>query len=64
MKRFSRGFSEYMSNGGEEAYQQVCGEITQEFNDCSKQVLVFFICLLHIFITFDVVSEFHSVPKM
>ncbi|XP_078172756.1 DNA repair REX1-B protein [Carex rostrata] len=37
--KLRRGFSEYMSNGGEEAYQQVCGEITQEFNDCSKQVI-------------------------
>ncbi|CAO2193020.1 unnamed protein product [Urochloa humidicola] len=34
-----RGFSEYMANGGELAYQQLCGNITAEFNDCSKQVL-------------------------
>ncbi|KAL6850498.1 hypothetical protein ACP4OV_021125 [Aristida adscensionis] len=34
-----RGFSEYMTNGGELAYQQLCGSITAEFNDCSKQVL-------------------------
>lgn len=27
-----------MSNGGELAYQQLCGNITAEFNDCSKQV--------------------------
>ncbi|XP_062190454.1 uncharacterized protein LOC133893442 isoform X2 [Phragmites australis] len=38
--RFSptRGFSEYMTNGGE-LDQQLCGNITAEFNDCSKQVL-------------------------
>ncbi|KAF8661556.1 hypothetical protein HU200_056977 [Digitaria exilis] len=34
-----RGFSVYMANGGELAYQQLCGNITAEFNDCSKQVL-------------------------
>ncbi|XP_044460841.1 uncharacterized protein LOC123192374 [Mangifera indica] len=34
-----RGFSEYMVSGGELAYQQLCSEITEEFNDCSKQVL-------------------------
>lgn len=34
-----RGFEEYMVSGGESAYQQLCGEITVEFNDCSKQVL-------------------------
>ncbi|KAJ1283218.1 hypothetical protein BS78_03G111600 [Paspalum vaginatum] len=34
-----RGFSEYMANGGELAYQQLCGSITAEFNACSKQVL-------------------------
>ncbi|MBA0702258.1 hypothetical protein Goari_022399 [Gossypium aridum] len=34
-----RGFSEYMKSGGELAYQQLCSEITVEFNDCSKQVL-------------------------
>lgn len=34
-----RGFSEYMAYGGELAYQQLCGNITAEFNDCSKQVL-------------------------
>lgn len=33
-----RGFSEYMKSGGELAYQQLCSEITVEFNDCSKQV--------------------------
>ena len=27
-----------MANGGELAYQQLCGNITAEFNDCSKQV--------------------------
>ncbi|KAK3159936.1 hypothetical protein QOZ80_1BG0052970 [Eleusine coracana subsp. coracana] len=34
-----RGFSEYMANGGELAYQQLCRNITAEFNNCSKQVL-------------------------
>uniref|UniRef100_A0A2P2N4W0 Uncharacterized protein n=1 Tax=Rhizophora mucronata TaxID=61149 RepID=A0A2P2N4W0_RHIMU len=34
-----RGFAEYMVSGGELAYQQLCSEITAEFNDCSKQVL-------------------------
>lgn len=33
------GFAEYMVSGGEIAYQQLCSEITVEFNDCSKQVL-------------------------
>jgi len=27
-----------MANGGEVAYQQLCGEMTVEFNDCSKKV--------------------------
>lgn len=35
---FVSGFAEYMVSGGELAYQQLCSEITQEFNDCSKQV--------------------------
>ncbi|PIA53128.1 hypothetical protein AQUCO_00900025v1 [Aquilegia coerulea] len=34
-----RGFIEYMVSGGESAYQQLCAEITQEFNACSNQVL-------------------------
>ncbi|KAF5470199.1 hypothetical protein F2P56_010725, partial [Juglans regia] len=33
------GFAEYMDSGAELAYQQLCSEITVEFNDCSKQVL-------------------------
>ncbi|KAJ6808848.1 uncharacterized protein M6B38_279420 [Iris pallida] len=37
--KLRRGFTRYMANGGELAYQQLCGEITGEFNDCSKQVL-------------------------
>ncbi|RWR74879.1 hypothetical protein CKAN_00323200 [Cinnamomum micranthum f. kanehirae] len=37
--RLRRGFSDYMVSGGELVYQQLCGEITTEFNDCSKQVL-------------------------
>ncbi|KAJ0102110.1 hypothetical protein Patl1_05798 [Pistacia atlantica] len=37
--KLKRGFSEYMVSGGELAYQQLCSEITAEFNDCSKQVL-------------------------
>ncbi|XP_062115570.1 uncharacterized protein LOC133829787 [Humulus lupulus] len=34
-----RGFSEYMILGNELAYQQLCSDITLEFNNCSKQVL-------------------------
>ncbi|KAL0347947.1 UNVERIFIED_CONTAM: hypothetical protein Sangu_1022500 [Sesamum angustifolium] len=37
--RLKRGFEDYMVSGGESAYQQLCSEITVEFNDCSKQVL-------------------------
>ncbi|KAH7548456.1 hypothetical protein ACOSP7_031645 [Xanthoceras sorbifolium] len=37
--KLKRGFSEYMVSGGELAYQQLCSEVTVEFNDCSKQVL-------------------------
>lgn len=37
---FGSGFGEYMVSGGELAYQQLCSEITVEFNDCSKQVLL------------------------
>ncbi|XWS65406.1 hypothetical protein CRYUN_Cryun05aG0110000 [Craigia yunnanensis] len=37
--KLKTGFSEYMNSGGELAYQQLCSEITVEFNDCSKQVL-------------------------
>ncbi|XP_022746157.1 uncharacterized protein LOC111296232 isoform X2 [Durio zibethinus] len=37
--KLKTGFSEYMNSGGELAYQQLCSEITIEFNDCSKQVL-------------------------
>ncbi|KAK4424771.1 hypothetical protein Salat_1670700 [Sesamum alatum] len=37
--RLKRGFEDYMVSGGELAYQQLCSEITVEFNDCSKQVL-------------------------
>ncbi|KDP41061.1 hypothetical protein JCGZ_03167 [Jatropha curcas] len=37
--KLKRGFDEYMVSGGELAYQQLCSEITVEFNDCSKQVL-------------------------
>lgn len=47
LKIYGRGFSEYMANGGELAYQKLCGSITAEFNDCSKQVssscLIFFL---------------------
>ncbi|XP_035541244.1 uncharacterized protein LOC109020884 [Juglans regia] len=32
-------FAEYMDSGRELAYQQLCSEITVEFNDYSKQVL-------------------------
>ncbi|KAG8052430.1 hypothetical protein GUJ93_ZPchr0001g32106 [Zizania palustris] len=34
-----RGFFDYLANGGELAFQQLCGRVTAEFNDCSKQVL-------------------------
>ncbi|KAJ4969874.1 hypothetical protein NE237_002973 [Protea cynaroides] len=37
--KLRRGFSEYMGGGGDLSYQQLCSEITLEFNDCSKQVL-------------------------
>ncbi|KAK9265485.1 hypothetical protein L1049_025248 [Liquidambar formosana] len=37
--KLRRGFAEYMLSGGDLAYQQLCSEITVEFNDCSKQVL-------------------------
>ncbi|XP_062175322.1 uncharacterized protein LOC133880386 [Alnus glutinosa] len=37
--KLKSGFGEYMVSGGELAYQQLCSEITVEFNDCSKQVL-------------------------
>uniref|UniRef100_A0A2N9FHX6 Uncharacterized protein n=1 Tax=Fagus sylvatica TaxID=28930 RepID=A0A2N9FHX6_FAGSY len=37
--KLKSGFTEYMVSGGELPYQQLCSEITQEFNDCSKQVL-------------------------
>ncbi|XP_058075542.1 uncharacterized protein LOC131223963, partial [Magnolia sinica] len=33
------GFAEYMLSGGDLAYQQLCSEITIEFNDCLKPVL-------------------------
>ncbi|KAM6584072.1 hypothetical protein CsatB_011074 [Cannabis sativa] len=34
-----RGFSEYMISGNELVYQQLCSDITLEFNNCSKQVI-------------------------
>ncbi|KAJ1415525.1 hypothetical protein SESBI_17952 [Sesbania bispinosa] len=37
--KLKRGFSNYMASGGELAYQQLCREITVEFNDCSKNSL-------------------------
>ncbi|KAK4724015.1 hypothetical protein R3W88_026794 [Solanum pinnatisectum] len=37
--RLKRGFEDYMASGVESTYQQLCSEITAEFNDCSKQVL-------------------------
>ncbi|KAI6670022.1 hypothetical protein NL676_004907 [Syzygium grande] len=37
--KLKRGFAEYLVSGREVAYQQLCGEITAEFNDCSKQVI-------------------------
>ncbi|KAK2439749.1 hypothetical protein QL285_011236 [Trifolium repens] len=37
--KLKSGFSDYMTSGGELAYQQLCSGITKEFNDCSKEVL-------------------------
>ncbi|GLJ49927.1 hypothetical protein SUGI_1061460 [Cryptomeria japonica] len=37
--RLKRGFTEYLSTGSDRAYQQLCSEITTDFNDCSKQVI-------------------------
>ncbi|KAJ8900103.1 hypothetical protein K2173_024219 [Erythroxylum novogranatense] len=37
--KLKRGFGEYLLSGGELAYQQLCSQITTEFNDCSKQIL-------------------------
>ncbi|KAG7012978.1 hypothetical protein SDJN02_25732 [Cucurbita argyrosperma subsp. argyrosperma] len=37
--RLKRGFDEYMTSGREISYQQLCGEITAEFSNCSKQVI-------------------------
>ncbi|XAR56035.1 hypothetical protein NMG60_11036321 [Bertholletia excelsa] len=37
--KLKEGFADYMASGGEAAYQQLCSEITVEFNECSKQVL-------------------------
>ncbi|KAL6289081.1 hypothetical protein ACE6H2_006591 [Prunus campanulata] len=41
--KLKRGFGEYMESRsgahGELAYQQVCSEVTVEFNECSKHVL-------------------------
>ncbi|XP_059649332.1 uncharacterized protein LOC132295186 isoform X2 [Cornus florida] len=37
--KLKRGFADYMISGEESTYQQLCSEITGEFNDCSKQVL-------------------------
>lgn len=36
--KLKSGFSDYMTSGGELAYQQLCSGITSEFNDCSKKV--------------------------
>lgn len=46
--KLKTGFADYMessssssssSSSGESAYQKLCSEVTQEFNDCSRQVL-------------------------
>ncbi|XP_022150684.1 uncharacterized protein LOC111018757 [Momordica charantia] len=37
--KLKRGFDEYMTSGREVSYQQLCSEITTEFNYCSKQVI-------------------------
>ncbi|XP_027114282.1 uncharacterized protein LOC113762629 isoform X1 [Coffea eugenioides] len=37
--KLKSGFEDYMVSGSESAYQQLCSEITVEFNDCSREVL-------------------------
>ncbi|XP_068664219.1 uncharacterized protein [Aristolochia californica] len=37
--KLKRGFDEYMMSGVDLNYQQLCSEITVEFNNCSKEVL-------------------------
>lgn len=43
--RLNSAFLDYLESGAESAYQQVCSQITSEFNDCSKQVLKIESCL-------------------
>ena len=35
---FSSAFVDYLENGGEVRFQELCSQITMEFSDCSKQV--------------------------
>ena len=35
---FSSAFVDYLENGGEVRFQELCNQITTEFSDCSKQV--------------------------
>jgi len=37
--RLKKGFTEYLRTGADRIYQQFCSQITNEFNDCSKQVI-------------------------
>ena len=32
------GFTDYLKTGSEHSFQQLCGRITKEFNDCSRKV--------------------------
>ncbi|XP_047338490.1 uncharacterized protein LOC124942110 [Impatiens glandulifera] len=36
--KLKQGFADYMVSGSETIYQQLCQEITSEFNECSKQI--------------------------
>jgi len=33
------GFTDYLKTGSEHSFQQLCGRITKDFNDCSRKVL-------------------------
>uniref|UniRef100_A0A7I4A3A6 Uncharacterized protein n=1 Tax=Physcomitrium patens TaxID=3218 RepID=A0A7I4A3A6_PHYPA len=33
------GFADYLKSGSELSFQQLCGRITTDFNDCSRQVI-------------------------
>lgn len=32
------GFTDYLKTGSEHSFQQLCGRITKDFNDCSRKV--------------------------